>query len=120
VEALTPEKVFDARWALALLGEAKDRLRQEYIDNDKIAVFDALKGFVDPVSSNTLPSYEEVAKQLNVGVATVKTLIHRLRKRNTTIVREEILRTISDPSDIEAESRELCEALIAAEGQIQP
>jgi hypothetical protein len=30
------------------------------------------------------------------------------------------LQTISDPDDVEAESRELCQALIAAEGQIQP
>ena len=30
------------------------------------------------------------------------------------------MRTVSDPADVEAESRELCEALIAAEGQIQP
>ena len=95
-------------------------MRQEYIDNDKIAVFDALKGFVDPVSSNTLPSYEEVAKQLDLSVAAVKTLIHRLRKRNTAIVREEIMRTVSDAADVEAESRELCEALIAAEGKILP
>jgi hypothetical protein len=59
-----------------------------------------------------------VAKQLNVGVATVKAVIHRLRQRNTAIVREEIMRTVSDAADVEAESRELCEALIAAEGKI--
>jgi len=119
-ESLTPEKIFDARWAFALLGEAKNRLRQEYLNSGKMTIFEALKGFVDPVTTESLPSYEEVAKQLNVGVPAVKTLIHRLRKRNTAIVREEILRTISDPADVEAESRELCEALIAAEGQIQP
>ena len=119
-ESLTPEKIFDARWAFALLGETKNRLRQEYLDSGKAAVFEALKGFVDPVTTESLASYEEVAKQLNVSVPAVKTLIHRLRKRNTAIVREEILRTISDPADVEAESRELCQALIAAEGQIQP
>jgi RNA polymerase sigma factor (sigma-70 family) len=118
-ERLTPEKIFDARWALALLGEAKRRLRQEYVDNGKTALFEALKGFVDPVTTKILPPYEEVAKQLNLSVATVKTLIHRLRKRNTAIVREEIMRTVSDPADIEAESRELCAALISAEGRIQ-
>ncbi len=119
-ERLTPEKIFDARWAFALLGGAKDRLRQEYLDSGKAAVFEALKGFVDPVTTESLASYEEVAKRLNVTVPAVKTLIHRLRKRNTAIVREEILRTISDPADVEAESRELCQALIAAEGRIQP
>jgi RNA polymerase sigma factor (sigma-70 family) len=117
-ECLTPEKIFDARWALALLSEAKRRLKQEYVDSGKTAVFEALKGFVDPVTTNTLPSYEEVAQQLNLSVAGVKTLIHRLRKRNTAIVREEIMRTVSDPADIEAESRDLCAALISAEGRI--
>jgi RNA polymerase sigma factor (sigma-70 family) len=118
-ERLTPDKIFDARWAFALLSEAKRRLRQEYVDTGKTAVFEALKGFVDPVTNKTLPSYEEVAKQLNLSVAGVKTLIHRLRKRNTAIVREEILRTVSDPADVETESRELCSALISAEGRIQ-
>ena len=119
-EVLTPEKIFDARWAMALLGEARNRLRQEYIDKGKTATFEALKGFLDPVNPKSLPSYEEAADLLKVSVTAVKTLIHRLRKRNTALVREEILRTVSDPADVEAESRELCEALIAAEGQIQP
>jgi hypothetical protein len=66
------------------------------------------------------PFHEEVAKQLNVSVPAVKTLIHRLRQRNTAIVREEIMRTVSDAADLEAESHELCQALIAAEGQILP
>jgi hypothetical protein len=64
--------------------------------------------------------YEEAAKQLKVSVGAVKTLIHRMRKRSTALVREEIIRTVSDPTDVEAESRELCEALIAAKGRIQP
>jgi Sigma-70, region 4 len=95
-------------------------LRQEYVDIGKTAIFEALKGFVDPVATQTVPSYEEAAKQLNLSVPAVKTLIHRLRKRNTAIVREEIMRTVSDPADVEAESHELCAALIAAEGHIQP
>jgi hypothetical protein len=53
-EVLTPEKVFDARWALALLGVAKNRLRQEYVDTGKTDIFEALKGFLDPVSAKNL------------------------------------------------------------------
>jgi RNA polymerase sigma factor (sigma-70 family) len=118
-EALTPEKVFDARWAFALLGEARHRLRQEYVATGKLVTFEALKSFLDPISATNLPSYEEVANQLKVSVTAIKTLIHRLRKRNAALVREEIMRTVSDPADVEAESRALCEALIAAEGQIE-
>jgi hypothetical protein len=119
-ETLTPEKIFDAGWALTLLGEAKNRLRQEYLDTTNAATFEALKGFLDRAGAKELPSYKEVAGQLHLTVAAVRTLIHRLRKRNTGLVREEIMRTVSDSADIEAESRELCEALIASEGRIQP
>lgn len=99
MDTRTAEKIFDARWALALLGEAKNRLRQEYVDTGRAATFDVLNGFLDPISAKELPSYEEVAEKLKVSVAAVKTLIHRLRKRNAVIVREEIMRTASDPAD---------------------
>jgi RNA polymerase sigma factor (sigma-70 family) len=120
VDALTPEKIFDARWAIALLGEAMNRLRRENVAEGKTVTFEALKMFLDPVNSKKLPSYEEVADQLKVSVAAVKTQIHRLRKRYTALVREEIIRTVSDAADVDAEIHELCEALIAAEGWIMP
>jgi hypothetical protein len=120
VDALTPEKIFDARWAMALLGEAMNRFRRENVAEGKTATFEALKMFLDPVNSTKLPSYEEVAEQLKVSVAAVKTLIHRLRKRYTALVREEIIRTVSDAADVDAEIHELCEAMIAAEGWIMP
>jgi RNA polymerase sigma factor (sigma-70 family) len=119
-ETLSPEKIFDARWAFTLLGEAKNRLKQEYLDTAKVATFEALKDFLDPIGAKELPSYEDAAERLNVSVGAVRTLIHRLRKRNAALVREEILRTVSDPADIAAETRKLCEALIAAEGRVQP
>jgi RNA polymerase sigma-70 factor (ECF subfamily) len=83
VEFLTAEKIFDARWALTVLEEALKQLRQEYANAGKTSTFEALKVFLDPNNSITLPSYEEVAKQLDVSTGGVKTLIHRLRKRYT-------------------------------------
>ena len=65
-------------------------------------------------------SYEEAAKALGVGVGTVKTFIYRLRKRYLAVVREEVARTVSDPAEIQAEIRALCDALIAAEGRLKP
>jgi RNA polymerase sigma factor (sigma-70 family) len=120
VDTVTPEKIFDARWAMALLGEAMNRLSQEYVAEGKTATFEALKMFFDPVNPKKLPSYEEMADQLKVSVAAVKTLIHRLRKRFTALVREEIISTVSDSADVDAEIHELCEALIRTEGWIIP
>jgi len=77
VDALTPEKIFDARWATALIGESMNRLKREYIAQGKAATFQALSAFLDPMNTKRLPSYEEVAAQLEVSVGALKTLIHR-------------------------------------------
>jgi RNA polymerase sigma-70 factor (ECF subfamily) len=116
VECLTAEEMFDARWAMTLLGEALNRLRQEYATEGKTSTFDVLSVFLDPVNSRVLPSYEEVASRLQVSTGAVKTLIHRLQKRYTALLREEVGRTVSDPGEIDEEIHALCEALIASEG----
>jgi RNA polymerase sigma-70 factor (ECF subfamily) len=118
VDTLTPEKIFDARWAMALIGEALDRLYREYAAEGKETTFQRLRAFLDPINTKSLSSYEEVAAQLDVSVGALKTVIHRLRKRYTAFVRDEISRTVSDSADVEAEIHQLCEALIAAEGWI--
>jgi RNA polymerase sigma factor (sigma-70 family) len=120
VEFLTAEKMFDARWAMTLLAEALSRLRQEYANEGKTSTFEALKVFLDPANSTALPSYEETANRLGLGTGGVKTLIHRLRKRYTALLREEVGRTVSDPAEIDEEIHALCEALIASEGRISP
>src|SRR5208282_1117249 len=96
VEFLTPEKIFDARGAMTVLGEALKQLRQEYATAGKISTFEALKAFLDPNNSIAPPSYDEVANRLHVTTGGVKTLIHRLRKRYTALLREEVGRTVSD------------------------
>ena len=118
--SLTAEKVFDARWAMSLLGHAIDRLRQEYVMQGKSAMVEVLKPFLDPTNCKKLPSYEEAAAQLQVSLSGVKTLIHRLRKRYSEILREEVVRTVADPKEVDEEIRALCEALIAAEGRLGP
>jgi hypothetical protein len=57
-----------------------------------------------------------VADQLKISISAGRTLIHRLGKHYTALVREEVKRTVSNISDLDAEIHELCEALIAAEG----
>jgi RNA polymerase sigma factor (sigma-70 family) len=120
VDALTPEKVFAARWAMALLGEAMKRLRQEYAIARNLATFETLKAFLEVGNGKEPPTYEQAAASLQVSVGAVKTLIHRLRKRYTTSVREEIGQTVATPAEIDAEIHDLCEALVVAEGWILP
>jgi RNA polymerase sigma-70 factor (ECF subfamily) len=117
---LTAEKIFEARWALTLLDHAMTILQQEYVDRGKELVFETLKGFVGIGETRPEASYDGAAKTLGIGVGTVRTLIHRVRKRYFAVVREEVARTVSDPAEIENEIRALCDALIAAEGRLKP
>ena len=118
VEFLTAEKIFDARWAMTVLGEAMNQLRQEYATQGKASTFETLKAFLDPINSIAPVSYEEVGHQLHVSIARVKTLIHRLRKEYTAFLREEVGRTVCDPAEIDGEIHALCEALVASEGRL--
>jgi hypothetical protein len=116
---LTAEKIFDARWALTLLDEVMSLLSAEYAGQGKTATFETLKTFLRPIDSGTLPSHEQVAGQLGIGVGAVRTMIHRLRKRYTTLLRAEVAQTVSDPVEIDEELCALCNALIAAEGRLE-
>ena len=120
VDQLTAEKIFEARWALTLLAQAMKALGRRYAVQHKEAVFETLKRFVGVETSGPETSYEEAAKTLEVGLGTVKTLIHRLREQYLAVVRDEIARTVSDPSEIAGEIRSLCEALVASEGRLDP
>jgi RNA polymerase sigma factor (sigma-70 family) len=120
VELLTAEKNFDARWAMMVLEKALKQVPQEYVTAGKTSTFEALKASLDPNNSIAPPSYDEVANRLQVTTGAVKTLIHRLRKRYTALLREEVGCTVSDPAEIDEEIRALCEALIASEGRLGP
>ena len=116
---LTAEKIFDARWALTSLDEAMSLLSAEYAGQGKMAMLEALKPFLRPIDGEAMPSYEQVAGQLGIGVGAVKMLIHRLRNRYTTLLRAEVARTVSDQGEIDQELSALCDALIAAEGRLE-
>ena len=116
---LTAEKIFDARWALTLFGTAMTRLAEEYATQGRASVFETLKGFLK-TNGACLPSYEDAAKALGVSLGAAKSLIHRLRRRCGSIVREEVARTVSNPDEIDEEIHALCTALIASGGSLDP
>ena len=118
VDQLSAEKIFEARWALILLEHALTVLGSQYTARGKEAVFETLKSFIGIGAKAPDASYEAAGQILGVGVGTVKTLIHRLRKQYMVVVREEIGRTVSEPAEIEDELRALCNALTVSEGRL--
>ncbi len=46
VERLTPEEIFERRWALTLLERVLRRLRKEFEEAGEVDEFDKLKGYL--------------------------------------------------------------------------
>jgi RNA polymerase sigma-70 factor (ECF subfamily) len=118
-DPLTPETLYDARWALLVLGRATRRLEQEQMAAGRVDAFWTLKSFLGDEGTRANVSYEQAARTLKVGLPTLKTLIHRLRQRHAQLVRSEVERTVADPAEVDAELRSLREALVMARGRVE-
>ena len=106
---LTPEKLFDRRWALILLERVLARLRDEHLSAEKGELFDHLKGFLTGDSAG-IP-YGDVAKALGMTDGAVKVAVHRLRRQFRDTLMHEIAETVSDPAEIDAEIEYLLKAV---------
>ena len=107
-EGMTAEKLFDVRWAATLIDAALGRLRGELELEGKRRLFDTLHGFV---VAGEDASYQQAADVLGLSLGALKTAIHRLRSRYRALLREEVARTVTTPSEVDEELRHLCAAL---------
>jgi hypothetical protein len=103
---------------MALLFRATRRLEQEQFELGKAEAFSTLRLFLRDQGVRSGLSYEAAAQTLGVGLSTLKTLILRLRRRHTQLLREEVAQTVLNPNDIDAEVHALCDALVQAEGRV--
>jgi RNA polymerase sigma-70 factor (ECF subfamily) len=106
---LTPEKLFERRWALTLLDHVLGRLRDEFIRAGKSNLFEALKPYL--TGKGGAPRQADVAGQLGLTPGAVKVAVHRLRRRYRELLVEEITRTLDHPGLVEEEIRDLFAAL---------
>lgn len=105
---LTPERLFDRRWALLLLERVLARLKDEYHTSRRAALFDALKGCL--TGDSTTP-YAEVARTLGTTEGAVKVAVHRIRRHFRDLLVEEIAETVENPADIDGEIAHLLKAV---------
>jgi RNA polymerase sigma factor (sigma-70 family) len=102
---LTPEKIFERRWALTVMEQTVARLRQEYAAAGRAELFEELKHFQP--GEEAVPSYAEVAVRLGLTESAVKSAIYRLRQRHGDLLREEIAQTVATPAEVDEEIRYL-------------
>jgi RNA polymerase sigma-70 factor (ECF subfamily) len=111
---LTAERLFERRWAMALLDRALDRLAAEAADAGKRPLFEQLRPALLGEADAT--PYARVAEAVGLSVGAVKVAAHRLRRRCGEVIRQEVARTVDDPADIDDEISRLLGALARGSG----
>ncbi|MBI2929021.1 MAG: sigma-70 family RNA polymerase sigma factor [Verrucomicrobia bacterium] len=106
---LTPDRVFERRWAYALLEQVLVLLRGEFVRAGKGPLFEALRPFL--VGEAEGISYVEVAARLGLTEAAAKMTVTRMRRRYRELLRAEVAHTVADPREIDEELRHLMAAL---------
>lgn len=113
LESLSPERVFDLRWAATIVERALRRLREECESRGRRRLFDLVSGYLAMDRADI--SYASIAQKVGVPETEVKRLLHRMRQRYRDLLRNEVANTVADPDDVDEEIRYLCSALAAAE-----
>jgi hypothetical protein len=106
---LTPEMIFDQRYAMTVLDRALARLEEENATAGRAGAFALLKGYLTSPPGET--GYDAVAAELQMSSGTVAVRVRRLRERFGELVRAEVTETVADPKDVGDELRHLCATL---------
>lgn len=101
----TPEQIYERGYALTLLAQALQALRDEHVERDQIALFEKLKlcliGWNDQ-------RHEEIARELGIpSVNAFNVRVSRFKGRFKALLRREIAQTVSSEDEIEEELRHL-------------
>jgi RNA polymerase sigma-70 factor (ECF subfamily) len=108
---LSPEQVYEKRWATTLLTRVLTRLREESIHAACVELFDQLKPHLWGEDDAT--PYALLATRFNLTVSAAKVTVHRLRRRYREVLREEIAQTVVDPAEVDGEIQYLIRVMSA-------
>ena len=104
-DPLSPDALFDRRWALTVIHRAQARLAAEAAATGGAEKFRALEPTL--TGERTDDGYESLARQFDATVSTVKSWVLRLRRRFRELLREEVTQTLGPGEDVDDELRQL-------------
>ena len=108
-ETVTPDELYERRWALTVLDQVLGRLEGEYRTLGKGALFDRLKHLLSGDSDGPLQA--RIATELGMTENAVKQAFHRFRQRYRLLLRDEIAMTVAQPGEVEDELRHFVSVL---------
>jgi RNA polymerase sigma-70 factor (ECF subfamily) len=104
-DTFDPERHYQRSWALVLLEQTLEQLRQEYHGGGKGPLYEQLKGAL--LGEDSALSYAEIGAAVGMSDAAVKKAAQRLRQRYRELLKERIAATVDGPEAVEEEVREL-------------
>jgi len=106
---LTPENAFNRSWALDVIDQALETVRQAWAEAGKSDRFEALK--VHLTGSDRAPSYHELSEKLSVSESSLRVTVHRLRAEFRTAICDIVADTLESGDLLEDEINFLFSAL---------
>jgi RNA polymerase sigma-70 factor (ECF subfamily) len=110
----SPERLFERRFAPALLARAVARLRDEYAARQRTALLEALEPAL--LGQDGALRHQGAARRLGITEGAVKVALHRLRARMRELIRDEVRQTLADGDDQEPVDDELRRLFAALSG----
>ena len=106
---LSPERLYDQKWAASLLAHVVETLRAEYAAAGKSALFEELRHLL--WGGRGLTSYDVIAQRLGTNEGALRVALHRFRARFKERLHDEVAQTVEDPSAVDDELRHLLASL---------
>jgi RNA polymerase sigma-70 factor (ECF subfamily) len=108
-DRLSPDRLFERRWALTVLNRTMTRLKEDWAHRDREEVFVTLRAYLT-LEEEAVP-YREAATRLCMSEGAVKATVHRLRKQYRALLCEEIGETVASESQLQEEINDLFRAV---------
>jgi len=100
IDEVTPEQLYERRWAMTVLEAARQRTADKYADPDRRRLFVALQ---PSLTSHEASGDTITAADLGMTDAAFRVAAHRLRKHFEQCLRDVIRETVARPEDVDSE-----------------
>ncbi len=110
VDGWSAEKLFERRWALAVLQQALDRLEEQYLQKRKLELYFALQPTLSGIPM-TNQQYSEIADRFGITEGAVRVSALRMREKYRDAIREIVSQTVTETDCVVDELDELLAAL---------
>lgn len=98
---LAPDVLFEKQWALTLLEDVLHRVRESYEKRNKAQIFDRLQPYLAWNAKDT--PITEVSNELGMAEGALRVALFRLRRRYGEALKQAIMETVLDPSEVDDE-----------------